>query len=202
MTPATTAATSRARNPRGQGDRLRVDLLESAAELMAQHGSIDKVSVRAVAAGAGVTPTAVYRHFEGHDDLLLSAVQYCFDEFLAALLAATEGIDDPVERFRRAGDAYVRFAMEQRGKYRVMFANRIELPPREAPSSMNAFDVLVEWVSEILEANGDDRDPFFVSVQVHTWIHGIVDLLGSHKDMPWPDTDLLLDELGARLGLA
>ena len=210
VTPATpdrsggqpTSTAPRPRNPRGQGDRLRRDLLDSATELMAEHGSIDKVSVRAVAAGAGVTPTAVYRHFADHDDLLWSAVEYCFDEFLAVMVEAAERSDDPVERFRLAGRAYVSFAMEQRGKYRVMFANRVELPPRQAPVGMNAFENLIGLVAAILATKNDPRDPFFVSVQVHSWIHGIVDLCGGHREMPWPDTELLLDELGVRLGLA
>ncbi len=32
----------------------------------------------------------------------------------------------------------------------------------------------------------DDRSPLTVAVQVHTWIHGIVDLNSSHPDVRWP----------------
>ena len=53
----------------------------------------------------------------------------------------------------------------------------------------------------MLEADADDRDPFFVAVQVHTWMHGIVDLLSSHKEGPWPDLEELLDGLCSALGL-
>ncbi len=197
-----TASPSRQRNPRGQGARLRTDLLEAATELMAQHGSLDKVSVRAVAGAAGVSPTAVYRHFENHTDLLWSAVQYCFEQFAEHMEGAAASTDDVYERLRNSGRAYVRFATDHPGMDRVMFSNRVELPPREEPVGINAFEQLVGLIADILTARGDDRDPHFVAVQVWTWIHGIVDLICSHRDVDmWPDVDLLLDELGDRLGL-
>jgi AcrR family transcriptional regulator len=193
--------THRVRNPRGQGDRLRVELLDAAAELMAVHGSIDKVGVRAVAAAAGVSPTAVYRHFESHTDLLWAAVQYSFDEFARAMAGAAASADDPYERLAAMGEAYMQFARDHRGKYRVMFSNRVPLPPRTEPVGMHAFDQLVAVVTEVLAARDDDRDPRFVSVQVWTWMHGIVDLMGSHGEVPdlWPDPDVMLAELRVRL---
>ncbi len=66
---------------------------------------------------------------------------------------------------------------------------------------MTSFEHLVVWVQDILASRDDDRDPFFVAVQVHTWIHGIVDLCGRHPGAEWPEIDALLDELLIRLGL-
>ena len=45
---------------------------------------------------------------------------------------------------------------------------------------------------ELLDANGDDRDPFFVATQVHTWIHTMVHLCSTTQLAPWPDMDDLL----------
>ena len=56
-------------------------------------------------------------------------------------------------------------------------------------------------VADILDARHDGRDPAFVAVQVHTWIHGMVSLLGCAPDGPWPSTEALLDDLMVRLGL-
>ena len=47
----------------------------------------------------------------------------------------------------------------------------------------------------------DERDPFFVSTQVHTWIHGMVDMCGSHPELPFPSVEQLLSELPVALGL-
>lgn len=202
MPPTVDPPAGRTRNPRGQGARLRTELLDAAAELMSRHGSIDKVSVRAVAAEVGVSPTAVYRHFDNHSDLLWSSVKHCFSEFSAAMLEAQASTDDIYDKLRRSGDAYVRFATEQTGKYRVMFANRVELPPAEEPVGIAAFENLVDQIRAILVDRGDAREPRFVAAQVWTWIHGIVDLLGSHPDDDmWPSTDELLDEMVVRLQL-
>jgi AcrR family transcriptional regulator len=94
---------ARARNPRGEGDRLRVELLDAAVELMAEAGDVDKVSLRAIAQRAGVSPTAVYRHFDDHRSLLREAVEYCWDEFAVALDAADRVTDDPSRRLRAPG---------------------------------------------------------------------------------------------------
>jgi AcrR family transcriptional regulator len=51
------ASTTRSRNPRGQGERLRAALMDAARDLLLELGDQDKLSVRAVTARAGVTPT-------------------------------------------------------------------------------------------------------------------------------------------------
>ena len=204
MATQTTASdtTTRRRYARGEGDRLRIDLLESAAELMADTGTIEGTSLRAVARHAGVSPTAVYRHFDDHLDLLRQSVEYCWLEFKLVMQGAIDGATDAFDAFERCGQAYVDFAMNRQGQYRVMFSNRVHVEgARRDPVGTSAYDLLVEVVTEMLRILDDDRDPHFVAVQVHTWIHGIVDLVGCHPDMPWPPIDDLLDGLSSALGL-
>ncbi|MET0150539.1 MAG: TetR/AcrR family transcriptional regulator [Acidimicrobiales bacterium] len=193
-------AVTRERNPRGQGERLRVDLIDAAVDLIAETGSVDGVSLRAAAKRAGVSPMAVYNHFADKDALLVAAVEHCWDEFQAAI-AVTLDEPETSARLRAAGDAYVRFALEHPGRYAVMFSGTRNLPERAVPIGMSAFDTLVAMVADILDARHDGRDPAFVAVQVHTWIHGMVSLLGCAPDGPWPSTEALLDDLMVRLGL-
>lgn len=196
---------SRPRYPKGEGDRLRTDLLDAAADLLGTTGDI--VSLRAIAARAGVSPTAVYRHFDDHRELLRHAVAHCWREFERALAVAAASSDDPFLAFRAAGDAYLAFAREQPGKYRVLFSNKVDLDADEVDLDLDegvgvaAFDHLVGMVTAILDANRDRRDPYFVAVQVHTWIHGMVDLTGRHPSARWPPLEALLDDLALRLGL-
>jgi AcrR family transcriptional regulator len=199
---ATASTTERARNPRGEGDRLRLDLLDAAAELIAETGDVEKVSLRSVAQRVGVSPTAVYRHFDDHRSLLRAAVTHCWGEFASALSTAMEASEEPHERLRAMGTEYTRFAVEQHGKYTVLFSNTVDL--RDEPGETfgaDAFSLLVGLVEAILAANGDDRDPYFVAVEVHTWIHGIVDLTCRNPTMDWPTLDELLDDMLVRLGL-
>jgi AcrR family transcriptional regulator len=194
-------ARRRKRNPRGRGDRLRVDLLDAAAELMAEKGDVDAISLRAVAARAGVSPTAVYRHFDDHLDLLRAAVVHCWSGFDDAMTAAESDALDPYERFDAMGRAYVEFAMTEPGKYHVLFSNKIDVDMGGRSVGETTFERLVGAVDAILTDRSDARDARFVAVQVHTWIHGIVDLIGRHQNLDWPSVDALVDDLAVRLGL-
>ena len=196
-----TSTVPRPRAARGDGDRLRTDLLTAAADLIAEHGEIEAVSLRAVARRAGVSPTAVYRHFDDHVELLRDTVDYCWVTFYEQLRSASESSDDPFLAFRSMGDAYVAYAMERTGQYRVLFSDKVDLGDGDAPGGLAAFQLLVDAIAHMLGALDDERDPFFVAFQVHTWIHGIVDLCGSHPDMPWPATTQLLDGLSEALRL-
>ena len=197
-----TSTVHRQRSARGEGDTLRSDLLVAAAELIGAHGEMESVSLRAVARQAGVSPTAVYRHFDDHVELLRGAVDHCWSTFYAQLRTASDSSDDPFVAFRAMGDAYIAYALAHPGQYRVLFSNKVDLGDGDSPGGLAAFQLLVDAVARMLAVLGDDRDPFFVAVQVHTWVHGIVDLCGSHPSMPWPDTATLLDGLSDALGLS
>jgi AcrR family transcriptional regulator len=192
-------AVTRARAKRGEGAKLRDDLLDATVDLIAETGSIDEVSLRAAAKRAGVSPTAVYQHFEDRDDLVESAVIRCWQDFREALSAAFE-VDDPYERLRVGGGIYARFAVEHPRQYAVMIGETDRLPGA-TPFGLEAFNDLVLMVAAILDAKGDDRDAVFVATLVHTWTHGIVSLAACAPELPWPGLDELLDEVVIRLGL-
>jgi AcrR family transcriptional regulator len=196
-----TDAAPRTRYRKGEGDKLRTDLLDAAADLLAAHGDLDSVSLRAVARRAGVSPTAVYRHFDDHVELLNDAVEHCWTTFYEHLRSADVTSDDPFVAFRAMGDAYVDYALTHPGQYRVLFSGKVGLGDGSSPGGLAAFRLLVDAVARILTAVDDPRDPFFVAVQVHTWIHGMVELRGSHPDMVWPEMSDLLDALAEALGL-
>ena len=63
MASTDSAPPVRARNARGEGDRLREQLLVAAVTLIEDEGDAGRVSVRAIAKAAGVSPTALYLHF-------------------------------------------------------------------------------------------------------------------------------------------
>jgi AcrR family transcriptional regulator len=195
-----TQARQRRRYAPGEGDRLRQDLLDAAGELMVRHGDIEAISLRSVAREVGVSATAVYRHFDDHVTLLREAVDACWADFLASLSAAAATSDDPFVSFRAMGEAYVAFALERPGQYRVLFSNKVDVGA-ESPGGLEAFGLLIDAVTAMLASRNDPRDPFFVSVQVHTWMHGIVDLCGSHPGLDWPPIPAMLDGLSSALAL-
>ena len=206
------AAVTRHRNPRGQGDQLRGDLIHAALTLLSAAGDPEDVSIRAVAKAAGVSPTAAYRHFHDRDDLVEAACAECFELFTVVLVDSVAGIDDPFEALQRAGRAYVAFAREDEGLYRVLFSNPLHLDKGSGDADSaghNAFDTLVDMVQACIDAGAPVRGPggsaepdaTYLAVQVWTWLHGMVDLSITHPTMPWPDPDVFLADIQSSLGL-
>src|ERR1700742_1801745 len=106
----------RGRNPRGEGERLRATLLEAATELIAESENPENVSVRAVTRRAGVSPTALYLHFENREELFIAVSEACFAELGDVMCAAAEGAGgDSRDQLIAMGHAYLRFARERPG---------------------------------------------------------------------------------------
>ena len=211
-TEVNVSAVTRPRSPRGRGELLRDDLLDSALALLAEAGDPEDVSIRAVAKAAGVSPTAAYRHFADRDDLLESACARCFEVFSALLLDAIDGVDDPFEQLLLAGRAYLAYAEEDPGLYRVLFSNPLHLDKDlsdQDSAGVNAFGVLVGMIQDCIDAGApvrgpggsDEPDATYLAFQVWAWMHGLVDLRITHPGMPWPDAELFLGDLAEALGL-
>src|SRR5690554_5697959 len=80
-----TPTTPRPRARRGEGDRLRTEILEAAEGLLMETASEDAVSIRAVAQAVGVSPPSIYRHFADKDMLLLEVCRHSFNRFAEAM---------------------------------------------------------------------------------------------------------------------
>jgi AcrR family transcriptional regulator len=200
--------TRRRRHPRGQGARLRTELIEAASRLLAELGDADRLSIRAVAAAAGVTAPSIYRHFPDKRSLLQAVVEERFREFDRILEQAETGVTDPFDALRRRCRAYLRFAREHLGHYRVLFS-ATALGPKQVGTygkgphpGASSFFALVDAIQRCLDAGSrSDRDSFFLAVQLWTTLHGIVDLRISKPELPWPATDALLAATLSDLGL-
>ena len=83
---------ARQRNPRGQGERLRDDIIEAASRLLADPAS-PPLTLRAVAREAGVAATSVYLHFDDIASLVLAVSARRFGE-LVRLQDAAVGAEE------------------------------------------------------------------------------------------------------------
>ncbi|MEU7558475.1 TetR/AcrR family transcriptional regulator [Streptomyces eurythermus] len=114
--------TARVRNPRGQGERLREEILRAAGGLLEQVGSEDALSLRAVAREVGIATPSIYRHFADKTELVWAVLAEHYER-LAALMAeadASAPAEDPLERLRHQLRAYCRFAVANPARYRLM----------------------------------------------------------------------------------
>lgn len=115
------APASRAKKRAYHHGNLRAALVAAGLHEVARSGP-ETFSLREVARRAGVTPTAVYRHFASKDDLLAAIAAECDDRISAIMAAAIAAApaDDPLERFRATGIAYVRFAVAHPAHFRAL----------------------------------------------------------------------------------
>ncbi len=151
-------------------------LITSAVELIVELGSIDRVSMRAIAKRAEVSPTAVYRHYADFEELVAATMAWTWSEFDEAVNGSVGHIEDPHAKLQASGEAYLRFATAQPGIYRVLFSIDDQASGLRDEFGMPVFGKLVDKVGAVLKANNDKREPLRVAASVFTWIHGIADL--------------------------
>jgi AcrR family transcriptional regulator len=181
---------ARSRNPVGEGNRLRDELLAAAGRLLAAKGDPEAVTLRAVAREAGIAAPSVYLQFADRDALLQAVFVEHFAEFQQAIEAAGAASDDPAQRLLRGCLAYLRFAEERPGSYRVIFETTYprwpELTTAELPG-MAAFQVLVDGVAACITA-GQARpgDSFQIATDIWVAMHGMVSLRQRLSAFPWP----------------
>lgn len=186
------------RRKRGSGHLLREVVIDAATELLAQHGDVAALTMRAVAVAAGVTPPSVYRHFPDKEALVRTVVAARFDEFTRVLDAAADAAgDEPVARLRAMAGAYVRAGLAQPGHYRVLFSATnagpvgLGLPDGAEHPGAASYASLLASVAACLPPG--DGDAALLATEVWASLHGIVDLRITKPELPWPDPDLLVD---------
>jgi AcrR family transcriptional regulator len=123
--------TRRVRNKPGEGSRLRNQILDASFAILDEEGTIDAVTLRAVARRVGATAPAIYGHFEDLDRLRGELQSEAFDDMMTACDKAAAPLDDPVLALLARCEAMVTWGIERPGRYRLLFT-RIDHMPNEA----------------------------------------------------------------------
>ncbi|MBB5782244.1 TetR/AcrR family transcriptional regulator [Nonomuraea jabiensis] len=193
----------RARNPRGEGERLRADLIAAVGRLLEEMpGEDDGPSLRAVARAAGITPQSVYLHFADKRELVGALFEERFTELAEELAAAARSAgDDPRARLRALCMAYCSFAVRSPGLYRVLFSN--PTLPRQEPGKQRGMPALIVLDDAIRACTGEapGQGPSSTTLCVWASMHGLVLLRRDRPNLSWPDLENLVDEvLSAHVG--
>ncbi len=111
----------------------RQRILDAAREMFVRQG-YEATTMRAIADRIEYTPTAIYHHFRNKEALL---AELCAADFraLAAAFQKIGRIEDPIERLRKSGMAYVQFGLEHPMQYQLMFMTR---RPKEVDDSIHS----------------------------------------------------------------
>jgi len=193
----TTTSGPRERNRRGQGGRLRTDIVVAAAELLDEAGTEQAVTLRAVARRVGIAAPSIYAHFSDRQAILLAVVQDAFAE-LAETLRATAGAgENATDRLRAACLAYLDFAATRPQRYRVMFGGLWNAGAALDSAKVSAAEV-TELGQEALSvfitaldacvAAGNSTSTDTVADAIALWLglHGLAHQRAVTTAFPWP----------------
>jgi AcrR family transcriptional regulator len=172
MASKRTTGAKRKRKTYHHGD-LRQAMIEGALKLVAEHGP-DGVSVREAARRAGVSPGAPFRHFADKSELMAAVASDGMQRLLASMMqATTEAGDDPADRLRAMGVAFVRFAVAHPSHFRVMHVPELSMGAlRDAARSSRAqMKSLVEEGQR--QGTLVDCDPEIATLASYALVYGV-----------------------------
>lgn len=185
---------------------LRAALMEAALELIEERGP-SGFTLSEAAKRAGVTPAAVYRHFEGREDLIAEAAQQGYEIF-ADLMdhAYRKGQPSALAAFEATGRAYLAFARKFPGHYIAMFESGVSVnrSPELAAAAARARAVLERAAEDLSAHIPEGKRPPAAMFSAHIWAmsHGVVELFARGapgRAAPFSPEDLLEAGIGVYL---
>ena len=185
---------------------LRQALVEAALMLIEAKGPTG-FTLSEAAKQAGVTPAAVYRHFEGREDLIAEAARQGYEIFADLMqFAYDKGQPSALASFEATGRAYLAFARKYPGHYIAMFESGISVnhSPELAAVRQRAWNALERAASDLGKHIPPEKRPPASMFTAHVWAmsHGVVELFLRNSpgtQSPFPADELLESGIGVYL---
>jgi len=175
-------------------------VLDAAIEIIAVDGP-DALSMREVARRADISHQAPYHHFTDRAGILAVISEEGFRAFAAEFRTTLSSSSSPLTDCLRT---YVRFAMEHKGHFRVMFRSDIcgvetHEPTRAAADE--AFLALLDFAALVNPAAAQGPDAIALPALLWSQAHGLATLLIDgplrNKLPPELTVDALVDSVAA-----
>jgi AcrR family transcriptional regulator len=153
----------------------RERLCDVAAHLFYTRGP-QGFTLRELAAELGVSPMTPYRYFKDKDAILAAVRARAFIKFSRALEDAYTGPGDAPARASAAGEAYIRFALEDPTSYKLMFdlSQDDAAYPELAQAAERARLTLTQHIHPLVEAGILEGDPVLIGHVFWAMLHGAV----------------------------
>ena len=161
--------------PRGLARRER--LLSAAAELVAQRG-FHAVGIGDIGAAAGVTGSAIYRHFSSKQEILVALFDAVLDDLLDGARSAVREADGAEATVRALVCWHVDFALRDRSVIAVYDQESHNLPEDDRQRFRRKQRAYVElWVDAVVPLRPDLSRPALTAA-----VHAVFGLLNSVSD--------------------
>ena len=185
---------------------LRQALIDAALSLIETRGPTG-FTLSEAAKTAGVTPAAVYRHFDGREALIAEAARQGYEIFADLMeYAFDKGQPSALASFESTGRAYLAFARKYPGHYVAMFESGISInrTTELAHVAGRGLGVLERAAEELSKHIPPAKRPPAQMVSAHIWAlyHGVVELFGRGAPgtkSPFPPEDLVESGIGIYL---
>jgi AcrR family transcriptional regulator len=181
-------------------------LRAAAADLIAERG-LGGFSLREVARRAGVSHAAPAHHYGDSTGLLTAVATEGFELLAAALMAETEGVEDPGERLAAVGRAYVRSGTRYPGHAQVMF--RTDVVNVEDPELLGAgrraYGILEDTIRAVADAYNPQLDVIEAANLCWSATQGLIELypkmqlIGAYRGHATPDLETLASRFAEML---
>jgi AcrR family transcriptional regulator len=193
----TPRAGARARNRRGEGGLLRDEIVAAAAVILAEAGTEEAVTLRAVARQAGISAPSIYSHFPHRQAILLAVVKDAFTDLARHLHESLGDRTEPTARLLAVCDGYLDFAASSPHRYRVMFGGVWNASAAMASASVSPDDVgelgqdtlglIAACLRRCVEAGGStSTDVEADAVALWLGLHGLAHQRTASAAFPWP----------------
>jgi AcrR family transcriptional regulator len=157
------------------------------AQRVIEEGGFKYLSMRRLAAKLGVTATTIYRYFASKEELFLSLLAVGFNRLHAGIAARAAKERRAEAKLKAAVEEYIRFGIEEKGYYHIMFAGdypecREYTDAREAAAAQEATRVSLCVASLFADiASRAAQRPLPQDCIARSWVvmHGFVSLYNS-----------------------
>ncbi|MEX1007163.1 MAG: TetR/AcrR family transcriptional regulator [Acidimicrobiia bacterium] len=182
--------------PTARGRRRHDQLLDVTAELVAARG-FHAVGIVDIGAAAGVSGSAIYRHFRNKQELLVALIDRVVDELLAGARAAVNGAADPAAALDALVRAHVAFALRDRAIIKVYSQESDHLPDEDRRRLRRKQHHYAEIWTDVVTALRTD----YSNEEAAAAVHAVFGLLNSVADFTSRIDDDELAELLTNMAL-
>lgn len=185
------------RNPQTEQEReeTRARILAAALRLFHTEG-VAAVSMRAVAAQAGMSAAAIYRYFPGKVDIIAALWQEGLQELEECLQRIVTQESDPVAGLRALAEAYADFALNEPAMFRMLFladGGRDIEEAREISHDFTSYYLARDCVTRaIAQGRLAVTDPDLATQTLWAAIHGVISLRMTCVEFPFCEPRLLV----------
>ena len=180
---------------------MRTEILRAAERLLIETGDDEAVSIRAVADRVGCTPPAIYMHFIDKSELMFEVCATHFRLMSELVIAAADGIDDPIAILAAETRAFIQFGLDNPEHYRILFMGKPIVTPEQwddirlIPGVAGVARLVGRCQAAIDAGLTRVVDAHLMAVGIWSFAHGFVSLQIAKPRFDWPDVELTVNHL-------